>query len=217
MRKKWKGIFLGIIMFIIGVLLLLEFLDVLPFTIFFSGWWTLIIIIPFVLAFLFDRQKVVYFFGALTGFLLLMACQGWITFFSVFQLLLAIAVIYLGMFLTIRSTIPKETVHGSKAKYQEIFGSLKEDVVGELAPEIEVSAIFGNVTLDFSKATMKKNVMIHTKTILGNIDLILPDGNKLELTRKNFLGGCDNRYESKAGTSTIHFVSKNILGETDIQ
>lgn len=217
MRKKVRGIVIGILLLIIGILLFLEFLGVLPFSIFFKGWWTLFLIIPCTVGFFFYRSKVLNLFGIGFGILLLLAVRGTIPYLSAFQFLFAFLVIYLGIFLTIRSTIPKETVHGSKKKYAGVLGSCREEVIGELAHTIVIKAFLGNVQLDFSKATMKKPSIIYVTSILGSVELSFPEKWEVDVQSMNFLGICDKKRHLENGSTKVSVVVTNIMGETDIR
>ena len=82
---KIKNILWGLVLIIIGILLGLNSLEIIKFNIFFSGWWTLFIIIPSFIGLITDLDKTSNFIGLLIGCFLLLAYLDIIYFSLVFR------------------------------------------------------------------------------------------------------------------------------------
>ena len=73
--KKAKSILWGLVLAAFGVLLGLRALDIVDFSIFFDGWWTLFLIVPCAIGVVTDRDKTGNLVGVDIGVLLFMACE----------------------------------------------------------------------------------------------------------------------------------------------
>ena len=71
--KKFNNVLWGIALVAVGVLLAMKVLGVLPFDIFFDGWWTLFLIVPFGIDLISGKDKTVSAIGFGIGILLLLA------------------------------------------------------------------------------------------------------------------------------------------------
>ena len=74
--KKFKGVVWGILLVAIGALWCLDIVGILNFTLFFDGWWTLIIIVPSFIDLITEKNKTGSIIGLAIGVLLLLACQN---------------------------------------------------------------------------------------------------------------------------------------------
>ena len=72
--KKTKGIIWGLVIIALGVLWGLNEANVLSFTLFFDGWWTLFIIIPSLIGLITDKDKKGSLICLAIGVLLLVNC-----------------------------------------------------------------------------------------------------------------------------------------------
>ena len=72
--KKAKSILWGLVLAAAGVLLGLRALDIVDFSIFFDGWWTLFLIVPCAIGLVTDRDKTGNLVGLAIGVFLLLGC-----------------------------------------------------------------------------------------------------------------------------------------------
>ena len=74
----------------IGVLIGLNAAGLLPFELFFDGWWTLFIIIPCAVGLFTEREKTGNVIGVIIGVCLLLCCRDILSFHMLWELLAAL-------------------------------------------------------------------------------------------------------------------------------
>ena len=89
--KKAKSILWGLVLAAVGVLLGLRALDIVDFSIFFDGWWTLFLIVPCAIGLVTDRDKTGNLVGLAIGVFLLLACQDVVGFDKLWKLLVPLS------------------------------------------------------------------------------------------------------------------------------
>ena len=84
----------------------------------------------------------------------------------------------------------------------------------EPADEIQVRAICGEVTLDFTRAELPPSGMIeiHAWTICGEIKIVVPDGAEVELEGEPVLGSIEQEVRKKGAAERIR---ERVTGERD--
>ncbi|MBQ0071686.1 MAG: hypothetical protein KBS81_07510 [Spirochaetales bacterium] len=99
-EKKYKKLFgrilWGVFLIGLGVILILKNQGM-EFSIFFTGWWTLFIIIPSVGSILTEDDKTGGFVGLALGVLLLLGARGIIDYGNIWKYLLPIILISIGL------------------------------------------------------------------------------------------------------------------------
>lgn len=98
MKKNSSGIVWGILLILGGIAIGGKVLNWFAFDLFFSGWWTLFIIIPSAVRFFTERgERISALKGLFLGILLLMAAQGFIEFQMFIPLMIAALLILKGI------------------------------------------------------------------------------------------------------------------------
>ena len=96
--KKVKRIIWGLVLVALGILYGLNELNILPFELFFNGWWTLFIIVPcFFGLFRKDGAKVGYLIGIAIGIFLLLMAQDVLAGEKLWALLIAAVCVLIGV------------------------------------------------------------------------------------------------------------------------
>ncbi len=98
--------------------------------------------------------------------------------------------------------------------FRAIFSSNQRAGDWEVADEIHVRAIAGEVTLDFTRAELPPSGMveIHAWAIAGEVNIIVPDGAEIELEGEPVLGSIEQQVR-KRGTGER--ISEWVTGERD--
>ena len=99
--KKFKGVVWGIILVAIGALWCLDVVGLINFTLFFDGWWTLIIIVPSFIDLITEKDKTGSIIGLAIGVLLLLACQNIIDFGMILRLAVPIIIVAIGIIILV--------------------------------------------------------------------------------------------------------------------
>ena len=95
--KNKSNIMWGIILIILGIILAGKTTGLYDIDIFFKGWWTLFIIIPSIIGIISDKDKKNNIILLIVGILLLLESRNIIDFEIIWELLLPLGVIYIGI------------------------------------------------------------------------------------------------------------------------
>lgn len=117
--KNTKRILGGIVIIAAGVLFALNALDIINFSIFFDGWWTLFIIIPCAAGLITQQEKTGNLIGLLVGVFLLLCCQDVLSFSLLWKLLLPAIIVIIGVKMVFSGFF--------NSKATEIFSTMKQD------------------------------------------------------------------------------------------
>ena len=58
---------------------------------------------------------------------------------------------------------------------------------------ISIVAYMGGVELDLTQASIVDGALISVRAVMGGVDIVVPEGWRVETTRSVFLGGVDNK------------------------
>ncbi|MDR0463170.1 MAG: cell wall-active antibiotics response protein [Pseudomonadales bacterium] len=214
---KKNSIVWGLLLVSGGLLFLLNNLGV--FTIDFTGWWTLFIIVPSIIGLFTNKELWSNILGIVIGSLLLLATRGIIGFNQVWQVFLPAIIICIGAGILLKLKFPKKNIVSSKGKsiFVGIFGGNSEKITDKFEGGTCIS-VFGGNDLDLSKAKIKNDVTIEVISVFGGSDIILPKGVIVKTNGLSILGGADNLYKDKAkkGSPTVYINHVSIFGGTDI-
>ena len=223
---KKSNLIWGLIFLLVGLLLVLDRLNILEFNIFFKGWWTLFIIIPSLVGLINEREKTGNLIGLIIGICLLLVMQDVISFDLLLKLFFPIIFILIGLSLIfkdrISKKIQKEVKHIKKKnikmnEYNAIFSSESLNFNGNSVFNMELSAIFGGLKLDLRDAKIPNDLLIETSSIFGNIEIILPDDVCVKTTGTNIFGGVTNKYEINNSKKVIYIENLCLFGGLDIK
>lgn len=101
--KKASGWLWGLVLVALGVILGINALGIAHINIFFSGWWTLFIIVPSLIGLITEKRKGGAFAGLVIGVCLLLACLDIVPFDLMWKLLLPIILVMVGVIVILHS------------------------------------------------------------------------------------------------------------------
>ena len=106
--EKTKSLILGIILIVVGIILGLNALNITNINIFFAGWWSLFIIVPSFVGLFTNKDKIGSCICLIIGILLLLGAQDIIDYSLLWQLLIPIFLIALGVSFLFKSSKKKQ-------------------------------------------------------------------------------------------------------------
>ena len=223
----------GVVLIAVGVILGGNAVGLFDINIFFSGWWTLFIIIPCLVGLVTDREKTGSLIGLIVGVLLLLACQNVIDFSLLFKLIVPIIIVIIGLSLVFKNTIGSEINKSIKelneknnadGDYCATFSSQDVRLDNEEFKGANVNAIFGGVKLDLRDAIIKEDVVINVCCVFGGTDILVPEDVKVQVKSNSIFGGVDNKVKSSKKDktegkkkATIYVNATCIFGGADIK
>lgn len=190
-RKNISSIIWGLVLLALGVLFLGNNLEIWNIDVFFTGWWTLFIIIPSLIG-LFKKESVVASsIFLLIGISLLLSCYDIdivnVLFFPFLLIIIGLSCIF--SFNKVKNF--KKRTDGTK-EIIGVFSGAEERIVDEF-DGARCVAVFGGIELDLRKAKLKNEVVIDCVTVFGGIDIRVPDNVKVVTNGIPIFGGIENR------------------------
>ena len=226
--RRANNMIWGVILIIASIVLLLNSLGLTDISIFFSGWWTLFIIIPCFVGLLTGNDKTSNLIGLGIGVVLFLACRDAIAFDVLWKFtnpaiiaLFGIKMIYKGVFGG-KSTEIMRIHQANGVEHKSVFAAFSGQTVDydhEVFRGAELTAVFGGVKCDLRNAVFEEDVVINTCSVFGGIDIFLPDDVNIKVDTNSLFGGvdtkkhensCDNRY-------TVYLNSTCMFGGVDIK
>lgn len=226
--KNIGSLIWGLILVIVGVIWGLNELNITDIDIFFTGWWTLFIIIPSIAGLIKDENKTGSIIWLLIGVLLFLGVNDIIDFDMMWSLLFPIIIIIIGLSILCKNIFNK----GLKEKIRELnkienknkkeitatFSSEKINFEKEKFTSCDASAIFGGVELDLRNATFKDSAVINVTAIFGGIDILVPKDVTVIVNSTSIFGGISNeRKETLESKHTLYVNGTCLFGGVEIK
>lgn len=226
--KKLNAFFWGAALIVVGVLFALKTLNVVDINIFFSGWWTLFIIVPCLFGLITDKDKLGNIIGLFVGVFLLLACQDVFGFDMLWKIGVPAIIVIIGLKLILTALFndkASKMVTVSKENGEEIkvinatFSGQDIQLDGEKFQGAELSAIFGGIKLNLKNAVIEKDCAIILSAIFGGIDIYIPDNVNVKITSNSAFGGVSNKKSNAnvEGQPTIYITATCVFGGADIK
>ncbi len=215
MKKKITNYVWGIFIILLGVTLLLKTLDVISFNIFFSGWWTLFIIIPSLIDLLFNDHKWSSFNLMLIGILLLLDCRDIIE--NSILVFLCVLIIELGIKMIFGKTFKNIKKSKNAQSYVGVFGESNSKNDDKDFKGCETVAVFGSVKLDLSDIEIKDDVRIDAVSVFGTVYLTVPENIDVEVNGVNIFGSSFNKNINNNSKHKIYIDSVCVFGDIRIK
>lgn len=224
--KKFSRVFWGLVLIAAGVALAFNAIGMTQINVFFDGWWTLLIIIPCFFGLFTARKKTLNLLGILLGVLLLLCCQGILTYVAFWKLLLPIAIVIIGMKLVFSGIFGMKTnkllkqlkLEGKKPRYVcATFSGCNLRCDGEVFEGADLTAAFGNVKCDLRNAVITTDCAIQTTAVFGGIQIFLPDNINVKVCSDSVFGGISNKTKGDPDAPTIYISGGCLFGGVNIK
>lgn len=226
--KRSTKILWGVALVAIGVLYGLKALNLISFTLFFDGWWTLFLIVPCLIGLITEREKLGNLIGLLLGVFLLLCCQDVLSFDLLWKLAIPVMIVLIGLKLIFGNGFGRKlqpayagpTPDGSRIRtaYAAFSGSeLRCD--GEVFEGAELTAVFGGVKCDLRGALIERDCVIHASATFGGIDILLPPSINVQIHSDSLFGGISDKAHRTTipGVPTVYVNGTCLFGGVDIQ
>ncbi len=217
-----KGMVLGILLIIVGVLFGLNALNLTDINFFFDGWWTLLIIVPCFIDLFKDKDKTGNIIGILVGVILLLGCQEIISFDLIWKLAFPIILVIIGISMVFKNVFKhdKKLTQKSEKEYWATFSGQNLEFNGEKFDGCELNAVFGGIKCDLRGADIKEDVTIKASSIFGGITIFVPKDMKVKVSSSSLFGGVSNYSSKKANkenVKTLYVNAECVFGGVEIK
>lgn len=223
--KDLTAIIWGLILVLVGMIMIINQVFGYDINIFFSGWWTIFIIIPCLIDLINPKEsdKMAPLIGLIIGVCLLLVCQDIISFEIIWKLFIPVVLVIIGLsliFKNIKVNKIKKKVEETKDKKEYIatFSSQDLKFENEEFSGCDLNAVFGGIKCNIAKSSIKKDVIINASSIFGGIDLIVPKGVNVKVNSTSIFGGVSNKIVNDKDNKVTVYVNANCLfGGVDIK
>lgn len=225
--KDYTKYIIGFLLIFIGLILGLNAFGITNINLFFSGWWTLFIIIPSLVGLINDKDKTSSLIFLIIGVWLFLAERDLIEYELLVKLLLPVILISIGLLLVFKDVL---SINGKEIKkikannkdnndYIAVFGSQDLKFDNEKIENMDLKSIFGGIKLDLRDAIIEKDIVINTLSVFGGIDIYVPENVKVKVSSTPFFGGVDvkRRKEDSKKEITVYLNSVCIFGGVDVK
>lgn len=225
--KDYTKYIIGFLLIFIGLILGLNAFGITNINLFFSGWWTLFIIIPSLVGLINDKDKTSSLIFLIIGVWLFLAERDLIEYELLVKLLLPVILISIGLLLVFKDVL---SINGKEIKkinannkdnnnYIAVFGSQDLKFDNEKIENMDLKSIFGGIKLDLRDAIIEKDIVINTLSVFGGIDIYVPENVKVKVSSTPFFGGVDvkRRKGDSKKEITVYLNSVCIFGGVDVK
>ena len=228
--KQLKPIIWGIAIIALGVIFGGNALGLFNLNVFFDGWWILFIIVPSVISFFTEKDKLMSLGTLAAGIILLLAAQNVFSYDVAWKAILAVFLIIIGLSIIIKSTFHNKNDEEVAKKIKDlgdgktmdsqmaIFSGSDRIYQDETFSGSNLVAVFGGVSLNLKKAKIEKDTVIKAFTLFGGIDIIVPDNVKVKLKSGFIFGGFSDERKniSEKGKYTIYIDAAGGFGGINV-
>lgn len=226
--KKTSNILWGLVFIIIGLILGLNAFGITHINIFFSGWWTLFIIVPCFIGLFKETEKTGNIIGLVIGICLLLCCQNVIDFDMLWKLLIPVVLVIIGFSFifkdSINSKVTKEIKKLNENKtgdneYCATFAGQNINFDNQEFHGADLTAVFGGVKCDLRNATINQDQVINASSIFGGIEIYVPTDVKIQVKSTPIFGGISNKISNpnKDNLHTIYVNATCVFGGVEIK
>lgn len=226
MKKSTVSIVLGLIVVAFGIFYGGEALGYWDYHITFNGWWTVFIIVPCLLSVFSGGLNLFNCIGTGVGVLILLNEQGALKNGMGFKLIFPFILLAFGFSIIFKKPI-KMNKEGNNGVYAGSDGENYFAIFGGNSPHFtdvdfrgaNTYAIFGSVELKLQNAIIRRDCVIHTYTVFGGTEIILPKNVRVVVESTPILGGVNNTFVPdtiESNSPTVIIRALTIFGTSDI-
>lgn len=208
--KRTSKFIVGCVLLVFGVLWALNIFELITFDVFFTGWWTLFIIVPSVCGLVNEKDKTWPAVGLGVGCLMLLSAQNVLDTELMWKLALAVLTIIVGLGMMIGRRTRKYTASASTVtqdgkdirRAEVAFGEQQMDFDGVPFEGADVKVNFGSIKIDLRSATISDDVVLKVDVNFGGIELLLPSNLKVMSNVQCSLAGVADRHKANLGADS---------------
>ncbi len=215
--KKVFGCFLGAILIASGTVCILNTFGITDAKISLNGWWTLFIIIPCLGGIVNNKEKLSSFVGLVCGILLLLAARDVFEYETVWETIVPIVIICLGIKLIIKTVSSKKSGNEENVK---ILNAQADDYADEEITVAKVGAVFGGTKCNLTDAKIKDGSRLELLCVFGGADIIVPENVNVKVNTFCLFGGISDKRtvrEINAENVTLTINGFCMFGGADIK
>ena len=226
--KKFGNILWGLVFIIVGLIIGCNAMGITDINIFFTGWWTLFIIVPSFIGIFKDDNKTWDIIWLVIGIVLFLCTRDILSFAIIGKLIFPFILVMIGLSFIFKDTfrtkvnekirkLNSERVDGED--FCATFSGIKSDFNGQEFKGANIDAIFGGVDIDLTQAVVTHDQIINASAIFGGIDIKIPSGVNIKIKSTPIFGGVSNKVKNDMNESlpTIYINAFCLFGGVDVK
>ena len=221
--KHIKQVLWGVILVTVGAILGSNALGLTNIDIFFDGWWTLFMIIPCATGLLSGKDRTGNLIGLGIGIALLLGCRDIVDFDILWNLLLPVIIVIIGVKLIYGSFShrqhqePTQHISANHSSGPAVFSGETVTIAGEEFRGTTLTAVFGGVECDLRNAIIHEDCAITASAIFGGIDIFVPAGINVKVNSNSIFGGVSNKTAVHQNAPTLYISGTCMFGGVEIK
>lgn len=226
--KKFGNILWGLVFIIVGLIIGCNAMGLTNINIFFTGWWTLFIIVPSFIGLFKDDDKTWNIIWLVIGIVLLLCARDILSFSIIGKLIFPFILVMVGLSFIFKDAFRTKVNEKIKKLNSEridgedfcaTFGGIKNSFKDQEFKGANIDAIFGGVEIDLSDAIINHDQVINANAIFGGIDIKAPKGVNIKVKSTPIFGGASNKLKDDFNESlpTIYVNAFCLFGGVDIK
>ncbi len=218
---KFGTLVLGILLIAVGVIYAGNVLNIWDIAFFFRGWWTLFIIVPCVVSMFNNGVSTGNLIGTAVGVLLLLNAQRIVPMDIIFKLLVPAILVAIGIKLLFGNNYTRrfKSINSGSSSYGAYFGEQRLNYNGLVFNGVDVSSIFGSVTIDLRGAIIQNEAAINVTCIFGGVDILCSENQPIKSGCLSIFGGVSNKNSNVVNDQipTVYLGGSCIFGGVSIK
>ncbi|MGN1084031.1 MAG: LiaF transmembrane domain-containing protein [Lachnospiraceae bacterium] len=219
MREKIANILWGLVLIAVGIVVGGKVMGFWEFSVFFPGWWTLLIIFPCFIGMIKNGPGPVNTIIMLCGILLLLERNNVIAGNVIAKLLIPEIFFIIGLFVLFGSLFAGTRHHynGKQAYTATFAGNAVAPSESTAFEGCAAEAVFGGLDLDLRNAVIEDGAVIEAVSIFGGVDIKVPADVNVKVKRTALFGGAKSHVENHAGRPVLYVNALCMFGGVDIK
>jgi hypothetical protein len=227
MRSRVTAVAVGLALIGVGVVFSGNTLGWWDVDVFFTGWWTLFLIVPALVSIVASGPNVANALLLVLGITLYLDQAGLLGDASAWSIFVPVGLLVLGVAVLLKAfrgpRLPRDAAGKTVRPGEDltaVFGGSEAVYTNLPFTGVRTTALFGGVDLDLRGAVITEDVLIDATSVFGGTDVIVSPGTKVELTSVGIFGGSENN----AGTAppdapgpVVHIRSTAIFGGLEVK
>ena len=227
--KEIKNVLWGMVLISLGLILGGNALGIFDINLFFTGWWTLFLIIPGLIGLITEKDKTGNLIVLLIGVALLLGSYGIFSFELIWKLILPIILVIVGISIMFKGKINRKIdeeikkINQDKNKDNEYCSTFSSQDINFSKQEFKgsnLTAVFGGLKCDLRDSKIEEDIVINAEAIFGGIEIILPKDIKVVVKSTSIFGGVDSKKVKQSDSEkakTIYINATCIFGGVDLK
>lgn len=226
--KKFGNILWGLVFIIVGLIIGCNAMGLTNINIFFTGWWTLFIIVPSFIGLFKDDSKTWNIIWLVIGIVLLLCARDVLSFSIIGKLIFPFILVMIGLSFIFKDAFRTKVNEKIKKLNSErvdgedfcaTFGGIKNSFKDQEFKGANIDAIFGGVEIDLSDAIINHDEVINVSAIFGGVDIKAPKSVNIKVKSTPIFGGVSNKLKDDFNESlpTIYVNAFCLFGGVDIK